>query len=140
MIEYGIGGIPRPIQIKKKGLPAASQLIRKGDGVLAGVHSNTVPIASLGGRASPHLRHAAGLVLFPEFRPGSGYALTPLVAAEAGMKIFAGHINARNLPGHGFRSLMELVRITPCYTLRYGGFADLPGDFASRLRNLLGPG
>lgn len=138
--EYGIGGIARPIQIKKKGMPAAKHLIRKGDGVLAGVHSNTVPIASFGGRASPRLRHAAGLVLFPEFRPGSGYALTPLDAAEAGMKIFASHINARNLPGHGFGSLMELVRITPCYTLHYGGFAELPEDFASRVRSLLEPG
>lgn len=137
--QYDIDGIARPIQIKSKGLPAANQLIRTGERIFPGIHSNTVPISCFGGRASSDLRHTAGLMLFPEFKQGSGYALTRLSAAEAGMKFISCHINARNLPGHGFRSLMELVRTTPCYSLHYGGFADLPDDFPDCLRNLLRP-
>lgn len=135
--KYGIDGIARPIQIKTKGLHAASRLIKTGESVLPGIRSNTVPIASLGGRADAQLRHTPGLMLFPEFRQGTGYALTRLPVAEAGMRVITSHINARNLPGHGFRSLMELVRTSPCYTLRYGGFAELPNDFTSRLEKLL---
>ena len=52
------------------------------------------------------------------------------------MRFIASHINARNLKGHGFRSLMDLVRQTPCRVLRYGGFDGLPADFAGRLAAL----
>jgi hypothetical protein len=134
---YGIGGIARPIQIKRRGLPIVSQLIDKGKSVIPGTRSNSVPVAHLGGRSSSVVRHALGLVVFPEFKQGSGYELSPLTAAAAGMKFMSSHINARNLEGHGFRPLMEMVRTTRCYALKYGGFEKLPADFASRLRERL---
>jgi len=137
--DYRVGGIARPIQIKSRGLPIARQIIDNPDNIIAGVRSNSIPIANLAGRASASLNHALGLVIFPEFKPGAGYALSPLTAAEAGMKFISGHINARNLQGHGFESLMEMVRDAQCYSLKYGGFDHLPAGFASRLRKLLEP-
>lgn len=135
--EFGVDGIARPIQIKRGGLSALNQLIDSQESIIPGGRSNSVPVSQLTSQPGSHFGHSLGLVVFPEFRPDAGYSLSRLALAEAGMKLIPNHINARNLPGHGFRSLMELVRNTPCFGLNYGGFTDLPTDFASTLRGLL---
>ncbi len=133
----GIDGIARPIQIKTRGLQAVDSLIDSLENIYEGIQSNAVPVSCLRGRVTALERHELGIILFPEFKPGAGYSFSRLSASTAGLKIMGNHINARNLVGHGFSSVMELVRASPCYALEYGGFDSLPVNFGSQLRRLL---
>ena len=81
--------------------------------------------------------HALGAILFPQYTQGAGYSLAKLSSADAGMRLMANHVNARNLEGHGFRAMMQLIRNTDCYALEYGGFDTLPNDFADQVKSLL---
>ena len=49
----------------------------------------------------------------------------------------ANHVNARNLEGHGFKAMMQMIRNTNCYALEYGGFDCLPNDFSQQLKTLV---
>lgn len=129
-----IDGLGRPIQIKANGIEAISALLREPDAVLKGSLANAVPISSLGGSVASSAENKAGMILFPQYRLGTGFSFEQLSGAEAGMMLMANHVNARNLEGHGFRAMMKLIRNTPCYRLEYGGFNSLPENFAASLK------
>lgn len=132
-----IQGVARPIQIKPHGIDAIQSLLQEPDQVQPGKLANAVPISSLGGSASPHIKHDLAVMVFPKYKADSGFELVKLSGAEAGMALMGNHVNARNLEGHGFREMMAIIRQTPCYSLNYGGFDELPDDFAQQLRNLI---
>jgi hypothetical protein len=64
-------------------------------------------------------------LLFPRYERHAPYTLTPLSAARAGARLMGCLLNARNLPGHGFREVTRLVRAIPAHELRYGGVGQL---------------
>lgn len=132
-----IQGVARPIQIKPHGIDAIQSLLLEPDQVQPGKLANAVPISSLGGSASPHIKHDLAVMVFPKYKVGSGFEFIKLSGAEAGMALMGNHVNARNLEGHGFREMMAIIRQTPCYALNYGGFDTLPADFAQQLRDLI---
>jgi hypothetical protein len=145
--KQSIDGIARPIQIKSHGIDAIAHLIKAGqegeahpqqvDGYFPGKLANAVPVSSLGGKVSEASEHPLKLMIFPLFKVGAEFEFTHLSSAEAGMRLMANHVNARNLEGHGFRAMMETIRKTQCYSLEYGGFARLPHSFPDQIRDLL---
>jgi hypothetical protein len=130
-------GVARPIQIKPHGIDAVQSLIIDHDKVQPGKFANALPVSCLGGSLSNQLHHQLSLFIFPQYKKGSGFEFKKLSSADAGMKLMANHVNARNLEGHGFREMMDIIRNTPCYSLEYGGFDKLPADFAQQLETLL---
>jgi len=134
--EQMIDGIARPIQIKPHGIAAIEHLLDSPDSIYTGNLANAVPISSLGGEISESAEHRLSLVIFPQYKKGLEFSFTQLSSADAGMRLMANHVNARNLEGHGFRAMMQLIRQTPCYALEYGGFNKLPLDFVEQLKQL----
>ena len=132
----GLTSIARPIQIKSHGLDAISHLISEFSLVQKGKFANALPIDCLSGRAAQGDQKLA-LFIFPKYLKGSEFSFAELSSAEAGMRLMANHVNARNLDGHGFKAMMKLIRETPSYALQYGGFDTLPGDFSKQLGKLL---
>lgn len=134
--DGALSAIARPIQIKSKGLEPVLPLLTNPDTIARGVFANAIPISSLGANYVQGAQ-ALGMFIFPKYVAGSRYQLSELSSAEAGMRLMANHVNARNLDGHGFRAMMKLIRNTPCYSLDYGGFDTLPTGFSGQLKALL---
>jgi len=128
--------IARPIQIKSHGLEAIDHLISDHTQVKKGKFANALPISSLAGAVAEG-NQVLGLFVFPKYAKGAEFSMTKLTSAEAGMRLMANHVNARNLEGHGFRAMMELMRTTPSYALEYGGFDTLPKDMVMQLNERL---
>lgn len=132
-----ITGVARPIQIKPKGLQVIQPLLTESASIYAGQLANAVTASMLGGEVANPEPANIGLVLFPQFEANCGFQLQQLSSAEAGMRLMSNHVNARNLKDHGFRAMMKLIRETSCYSLEYGGFDQLPADFALRIATLM---
>lgn len=134
--DGSLDAVARPIQIKSHGLTPVLPLIKNVNAIARGAFANAIPISCLGSRYVQQAQ-SLGMFVFPKYSVGSAYELKALSSAEAGMRLMANHVNARNLDGHGFRAMMKLIRNTPCYSLEYGGFDTLPTDFSSQLKALL---
>jgi len=131
-----LSGIARPIQIKFHGLDAIEHLIKKPELVQKGKFANALPLECLAASYVKKPKRLASFI-FPKYKKGAEFSFAKLSSAEAGMRLMANHVNARNLEGHGFRAMMALIRKTPSYSLEYGGFDTLPNDFSSQLEALL---
>ncbi len=135
--DLTIDGLGRPIQIKAHGIDAVQSQLNSIDGIYKGKLANAVPVSSLGGEVSELAEHPLGLLVFPQYKKDLEYSFTKLSSADAGMRLMANHVNARNLEGHGFKAMMQMIRNTPCYSLDYGGFDKLPNDFSAQLKSLV---
>jgi len=129
-------GVARPIQIKFHGLDAVEHLLVKPELVQKGKFATALPVESLGGSFCESEKKLS-VFIFPIYSKGADFLFEKLSSTDAGMRLMANHVNARNLEGHGFRAMMQLIRNTPCYSLEYGGFDTLPSDFPSQLEALL---
>ncbi len=134
--EGGLSGIARPIQIKRHGMHAIEPLLSDMSSVLVGDFANALPISSLGGQPAQTAHTLAGFI-FPQYRNGQAYGFEKLTSADAGMRLMANHVNARNLEGHGFSEMMRVIRNTSCFELEYGGFDTLPKEFKQLLMELM---
>ena len=135
--NQGVTGIGRPIQIKSHGLEAVQHLFLHPEHVYNGNLANAVTHEALGGKISTNKTQALTMIVFPQYQAQSDYSLTKLSGAQAGMRLMANYVNARNIDGHGFNSMMSMIRNTPCYSLEYGGFDTLPKNFTEQLISLL---
>mgnify|MGYP003921094365 FL=1 len=133
--DLKIDGIGRPIQIKANGIEAITPLLTNNN-YARGNMANAVPVACLGGKIVEPGSNRLAAFVFPRFERDSGFSFAQLSSAEAGLNLMNNHVNARNLEDHGFRAMMGLIRTTPRYSLKYGGFADLPNDFAQQFKAL----
>ncbi len=134
--SHQITGVARPIQIKTPGLAVVSALLDEGSEIHQGELANAITATMLGGSAGDHSPLGIGLFLFPQYSPSADFSLAKLNSADAGMRLMSNHVNARNLQDHGFRTMMKLIRETPCYSLEYGGYDKLPKDFSNQLAAL----
>ncbi|MDH3691452.1 MAG: hypothetical protein OEU36_18585, partial [Gammaproteobacteria bacterium] len=83
---------------------------------------------------TPRLR----LVLFPQYKKNAQFSLTRLSPAQAGLRLMACLVNARNLPDHGFRETARISRIVSSYAVEYGSFKQFGDEMAEFLdRDLL---
>jgi hypothetical protein len=68
-----------------------------------------------------------GLIIFPQYVAGAKASLTPLSPAEAGFRLMASNVNARNFEDGGLNALTALTQRAPAFALQYGGFEQLDG-------------
>ncbi len=134
--SHQITGVARPIQIKTPGMAVVSALLDEGSEILHGELANAITATMLGGSTGDQSPLDIGLFLFPQYLASADFNLVKLNSAEAGMRLMSNHVNARNLQDHGFRTMMKLIRETPCYSLEYGGYDKLPKDFSNQLAAL----
>jgi hypothetical protein len=66
-------------------------------------------------------------MIFPKYEAGAEVKIEALTAGEAGLKLVACNLNARNLKDGGFEAIAALSRRAPAIVLRYGGFDQLKG-------------
>lgn len=118
----------RPFNIKAHGLDAISQLmdisalqpsISQGDFITMIPHRALNPDFI---EKSPPISR----ILFPKYDKDCVNSLTSLSGAAAGIELMKTHVIARNLPGHGFSQLLEIVKNVPAYKLNYNHFDALP--------------
>lgn len=130
-------GIARPIQIKAHGVDTVKSLLEQPELLIEGKMTNAVSPSALGGETATDADYRIGMIVYLEYDSDAGFEFEQLSSSDAGMNLMANHVNARNLEGHGFREMMEMIRNTPCYRLRYGGFANLPDGFSDHLKQIL---
>lgn len=75
-----------------------------------------------------------GMMIFPQFEPGRDLKIQPVSPGEAGLKLIASNLNARNLADGGLGSIATLARKTPAVALRYGNFEQLTGTLDELIR------
>lgn len=118
----------RPFNIKAHGLDAISQLMdipslqppaSQGDFITMIPHRALNPDFI---KKSPPISR----ILFPKYDKDGENSLNSLSGAAAGIELMKTHVIARNLPGHGFGQLLEIVKSVPAYKLNYNHFDALP--------------
>ncbi len=129
--NHSLQSFTRPLNIKSRGVDAIQgifdltsheQEIRTASTVLMIPHRLINPDYS---KDIPALR----LLIFPKYIAESNSEIIRLSAAEAGLEMMRSNVIARNLPGHGFGQIINLVRGLPAYRLHYNSFDDLKNLF-----------
>ena len=124
-----VHGLARPLHLKQLAIPAVRAFAdldarADADDTLETPSSLLVQPSRLSGDTPAGPTRIDRLV-FPRYQPGADDALTRLSPAEAGLRLMACLINARNLDGDGFPAATRLARQCPAYELRYGHFSQL---------------
>jgi len=129
-------GFPRAMVVKEDALTAVKDL--PAFVAMSAVETATDlmvrPAPSQLAARSPLL---CGLIIFPHFETGAALRITPLSAAQTGLRLMGCNLNARNLPGEGFAEIVALARKTPAFALHYGDFDQLPGVLDVLIRILI---
>jgi len=131
----------RPLNFKKHGLSVLSALLPKTNNILDSdmLTGETVTMVQPGafGQCQPTAAPELSLLLFPTFKQEAALQLAPMLPAQAGLQLMGCHVNARNLPGHGFTDVVKLCRQVPACRLTYGSFDQLTGTLDTFLELLL---
>lgn len=118
----------RPFNIKSHGVEAIASLVdidrleppaERGDFITMIPHRALNPRFLL---EPPDISR----ILFPKFSREGPNSLQKLTPAAAGIELMKTNVIARNLPGHGFEQLLEIVKSVPAYKLNYNHFDALP--------------
>jgi len=118
----------RPFNIKAHGIKAIQTILdldalqppaSRGDFITMIPHRALNPDFI---QASPPISR----ILFPKYSKDGENTLTRLSAAAAGIELMKTNVIARNLPGHGFKQLLDIVKSVPAYKLNYNHFDALP--------------
>jgi hypothetical protein len=118
----------RPFNIKSHGIEAISRLIdidKLQPAASRGDFITMIPHRALNPEfinQPPEISR----ILFPKYGKDGENKLTPLTPAAAGIELMKTHVIARNLPGHGFEQLLDIVKSVPAYKLNYNHFDVLP--------------
>ena len=119
----------RPLNLKKPARVALKDCFDfegNDDHILSTSYGDLIPPELLN-FAGPRDEVPVNLILFPRYAAGSEFKLESLSKAKAGLALMECLVNARNLPGHGFRELVRLARTAPAYKMSYAHF-DQIGD------------
>lgn len=117
--------LTRPISLHSDAVSALDGLVGLDKGqILAGQSGIMVPHRILNTNHVP-CTPVLSRILFPEYQRGFGVELKKLSSAKSCFKLIECHVNARNMPNHGFGQLAALIRQTESYQLIYGGFDGL---------------
>ncbi|MGI9316715.1 MAG: hypothetical protein ACR2QW_05235 [bacterium] len=121
----------RPLNIKPAGLEAISEIIdlkKITHDLRAGSITTMIPHRLINpqfNRQIPQLN----LIVFPHYSADTKPSMSKLSGAQAGLELMRSNVIARNLSGHGFNHVVNLVRNIPAYRLRYQHFDDLESLF-----------
>lgn len=138
-----VNGVPRPIQIKSKGKEVVLPLLDNPKLIIAGSHSNSIPIQAIRDDNSLFNNRSQielAAFVFPKYTEGGGLTWQASRSAESGLRVMSSHVNARNLVDFGFAQMMRVVRATPAFSLEYGGFQCLCDEFLKQVNRLVSNG
>lgn len=62
------------------------------------------------------------VIVFPTFVKDQPATLTEISSAKSCLKLLECHVNARNLPGHGFSEIAAITRKVSSYELTFGSY------------------
>jgi len=118
---------PRPLNLKHPSRLALKDYVDytvQTDRILSSSGIDLVPHTLFNPRSilsEPQLK----LIIFPHYQANSDFELRLLSKAQAGKQLMQCCINARNLSGHGFSDITNLVRRVRAYHLTYSDFAQI---------------
>ncbi len=122
----------RPFNIKSHGIEAIRGLIdidKLNPAASCGDFITMIPHRAL----NPVFQTTApniARIMFPKYDKHGDNVLKNLSGAAAGIELMKTHVIARNLPGHGFSQLLDIVKNIPAYQLNYNHFDALPSLLA----------
>ena len=125
----------RPFNIKSHGISAIDGLLdldSLSPPVSKGSFITMIPHRSLNPNFEPNSPDISR-IMFPKYDKDADNTLTRISSAAAGIELMKTHVIARNLPGHGFKQLLDIVKSVPAYKLNYNHFDVLP-DLLSELK------
>lgn len=73
------------------------------------------------------------MIFFPRYRADTEFSLEKLTPAQTGISMMACLVNARNLPGDGFKATVDLARGVPAYSITYPDFDGVFGTITGLL-------
>jgi len=73
------------------------------------------------------------MIFFPRYRADTEFNLEKLSPAQTGMSMMSCLVNARNLPGDGFKATVDLARQVPAYSITYPDFDGVLGTITGLL-------
>ncbi|MCK5717827.1 MAG: hypothetical protein KAH77_10095 [Thiomargarita sp.] len=117
----------RPLPIKN--MDPLNSLLNFNDNTKKYVKNNRLSLLPyhLFGVNRPVSDQKLSLILFPVFQSGAKLSIQALSAAQLGLHLMTCHVNARNLPAHGFPNISQLARqVSGCHMV-YGHFKQLNG-------------
>ena len=118
----------RPFNIKRHGVKAINSILdldtleppaETGDFITMIPHRALNPDFT---QQSPPINR----IIYPRYKQAGENELLPLSPAAAGIELMKTHVIARNLPGHGFKQLLDIVKAVPSHMLHYNHFDALP--------------
>jgi len=117
--------LTRPISLHSDAVSVLDDLVGLDkERILAGQRGIMVPHRVLNTNHVP-CTPVLSRILFLDYQHGFGVELKKLSSAKSCFKLIECHVNARNMPDHGFGQLAALTRQTESYQLTYGGFDGL---------------
>lgn len=125
-----VEGLPRPLSVKSAGLHlvategVANDAWARLNGPAATIMQPPATVAEQGGADGQPVVQNLSAIVFPQFEAGAPAVCERLSTAQAGLRLMATLLNARNLDGHGFPAVTTLVRDVPAYLLRFGDVRD----------------
>jgi hypothetical protein len=120
----------RPLNLKVGSLPVLASVLdleSRPDAVLEHPAGVLIAPALFGAPASRPV-YPLRRILFPRYRPQGEFELRPLSGAQAGKGLMECLVNARNLPGRGFREVARLARVVPAWQMEYSHFEQIEGS------------
>ena len=114
--------ITRPICLKQPSYEALQKRLPiDGANVLRGQDGVMIPhrlLNPIWKASTPRL----AAIVFPTFVKDQPATLTEISTARSCLKLLECHVNARNLPGHGFSEIAAVSRNVPAYELTFGSY------------------
>ena len=112
----------RPLCLKPPSYSALKKRMNIDEkGILQGRDGSMIPHRSLKPQwltSTPTLDS----VVFPTFIEGQAATLTKISGAVSCLKLMECYVNARNIPGHGFKEIAKITRNAAAYELKFGSF------------------
>jgi hypothetical protein len=121
--SLAVQAFPRPMHIRGPAKAALESRVVAGNG-LKWLTSELVALLQPIEPGRRLERRDLGAIVFPRYGK-AGFHFARVSMARAGLLLMECLLNARNLEGHGFSAVTELVRRIPAYELTYSSFAEL---------------
>lgn len=125
----------RPLNVKYGSEAIINDLLgdnSEDDSIIRGPVAMLVPPRLIRSENRP-VEPEVSMIFFPRYRADAEFSLEKLSPAQTGMSMMACLVNARNLPGDGFRATVELARQVPAYSITYPDFEGVLGTITGLL-------
>lgn len=125
----------RPLNVKYGSREIIDELLgdnRDDSSIIEGPVAMLVPPQLVRADNQP-VEPSVSMIFFPQFRADTEFSLEKLSPAQTGMSMMACLVNARNLPGDGFKATVDLARKVPAYSITYPDFDGVLGTITGLL-------